>query len=115
METHESQKEDDKFSCENTIEELIRYQKELEEQNNISEYLFRNIPGGYHRCAEDEGYSFLHVSERFLEILGWTEEEIRTKFENKFINLVHPDDKHLLFEYYRYWSWNEQRVFKSYF
>ena len=28
--------------------------------------------GGYYRCSADEGYSFLFLSDNFLDVLGWT-------------------------------------------
>lgn len=61
--------------------------------------MFRSLPGGYHRCSGEEGFPFLYVSDRFLNILGWTEEDIRTRFDNKYMNLVHPDDRRLILKY----------------
>ena len=49
--------------------------------------------GGYHRCSLEDGYPFLYVSLKFLEMLGWSEEEIETKFDNKLMNMVHPEDR----------------------
>ncbi len=72
---------------------------ELEHKSTVTESMLSGLPGGYHRCAADEDYTFLYVSERFCEMLGWTEEEIRTKFDNKFVNLLHPDDIGLADEY----------------
>ena len=51
--------------------------------------------GGYHRCSFEDGYPFLYVSLKFLEILGWSKEEIETKFDNKLMNMVHPEDRGL--------------------
>lgn len=78
---------------------FVKKQKDLEKQNFITESMLKNLPGGYHRCSGEEGYPFLYISDRFLDILGWTAEEIRTKFDNKFINLVHPDDRVLTDRY----------------
>ena len=75
--------------------DFVRRQKELEAKSAASDYLFRNMPGGYHRCGLEEGYPFLYVSEQFLNILGWTEEELHSRFDNKFYNLLHPDDREL--------------------
>ena len=56
--------------------------------------------GGYHRCSLEDGYSFLYVSLKFLEMLGWSKEEIETRFDNKFMNMVHPEDRDVdLFNY----------------
>lgn len=81
------------------MSKFVRNQKELEAQNMASDYMFKNLPGGYHRCALDEGFPFLYVSQRFLGMLGWTEEELHEKFDNKFMNLVHPEDKSIAPEY----------------
>lgn len=53
------------------------------------------IPGGYHLCEDkpEEGYPLVYMSDRFLEIFGWTREDIKTKFDNKYSPMVHPDDK----------------------
>ena len=37
--------------------------------------------GGYHRCSLEDGYPFLYVSLKFQEILGWSKEEIETRFD----------------------------------
>lgn len=83
----------------NDMTDFVRRQKELEQQNFLSESMFKNLPGGYHRCSCEKGFPFLYVSDRFLNILGWTEEDIRTRFDNKYMNLVHPDDRQLILKY----------------
>ena len=55
--------------------------------------MLRGLPGGYHRCSSEDGFPFLYISDRFLDILGWTRDEILDKFDNKFENMVHPDDR----------------------
>ena len=54
----------------------------------------QNVPGGFHCCADDpeDGYPFIYISDRFLEILGWEREEFAAKFDNRYTALVHPDD-----------------------
>lgn len=54
----------------------------------------QNIPGGFHCCAEDpeNGYPFVYISDRFLEILGWERAEFAAKFNNRYTALLHPDD-----------------------
>ena len=83
----------------NDMTDFVRRQKKLEQQNFLSESMFKNLPGGYHRCSCEKGFPFLYVSDRFLNILGWTEEDIRTRFDNKYMNLVHPDDRQLILKY----------------
>lgn len=51
--------------------------------------------GGYHRCSLEDGYPFLYVSLKFQEIFGWSKEEIETRFDNKLMNMVHPEDREM--------------------
>lgn len=51
--------------------------------------------GGYHRCSSEDGYPFLYVSLKFQEIFGWSKEEIETRFDNKLMNMVHPEDREI--------------------
>lgn len=51
--------------------------------------------GGYHRCSLEDGYPFLYVSLKFQEIFGWSKKEIETRFDNKLMNMVHPEDRNL--------------------
>ncbi len=76
----------------NDMSDVVDRYRELERNNRFSKLTLENMPGGYHRCAAEDGYPFLYISNRFCEMFGWTREEIRTKFDNKFINMLHPDD-----------------------
>ena len=51
--------------------------------------------GGYHRCSLEDGYPFLYMSLKFQEIFGWSKEEIETRFDNKLMNMVHPEDREI--------------------
>lgn len=82
------------------ITEIMEHQHELTKQVNIlSEqnrellYLNNQLPGGYHRCADTPTYDFLYISNRFLDMFGYTRAEIRELFDDKFMNMVHPDDR----------------------
>lgn len=68
----------------------------LLEQNRELDFLNHALPGAYHRCADDPGYSFLYISDQFLEMFGFTREEIRERFDNKFLEMIHPDDRALV-------------------
>lgn len=74
---------------------FVERHKKLEEQTMLSQATISQMPGGYHRCSLEEGHPFLSISDRFLAILGWTREEIKTIFDNKFDNMLHPDDRNL--------------------
>ena len=47
----------------------------------------------YHRCSMSEGYPFLYLSSNFLNLVGWSREEIEIKFDNKLMNMIHPKDR----------------------
>ncbi len=84
--------------CSNLSDYVGRY-TQMERHYEWSTLTLDNMPGGYHRCSPAEGYPFLHVSDEFLSILGWTREDIANRFDNKFLNMVHLDDRALLTEF----------------
>ena len=56
------------------------------------------MPGAYYRCAMDEEFEFLYLSQNYLRMTGYTEHEIRREFDNKLIRMVHPNDAERLLE-----------------
>ena len=71
---------------------VIYANQHILETNELWNTALNNMPNGYHRCDIDKDLTFLNVSDRFCEIIGYTRDEIISYFDNKFINLVHPDD-----------------------
>lgn len=53
----------------------------------------KNIPGGMMRCANDSMLTLLAMSDGFFAMFGYTREDIRILFGDKFINMVHPGDR----------------------
>ena len=53
----------------------------------------QNIPGGAHQCANNPNLTLLSMSDGFLDMFGYTREEIETQFDGKFINMVYPGDR----------------------
>lgn len=78
---------------------FVSRMEKLERENFFNENLMNKLPGGYIRCLADEELTFCYTSECFLNIIGWTAEEIRSQFGNSFMELVHPDDRAGLIEY----------------
>lgn len=68
-------------------------------QRILDEEMLKNLPGGYHCCSAEDGYPFIYIGDGFLKILGWTKKEIETEFDNKYINLVHPEDKESVIDF----------------
>ena len=62
------------------------------------QFVNQDLPGGYYRVAADGRGTFLHVSEGFTELVGYTAEEIRKEFDNSVMNMVHPDDREAVLE-----------------
>ncbi|MCR5203109.1 MAG: EAL domain-containing protein [Lachnospiraceae bacterium] len=56
------------------------------------QYLNSDLPGAYFRCTLRDGYRFLFISENFEKMTGYTEYEIDRIFDNKLINMIHPED-----------------------
>ncbi len=84
------------------ISTFMRYHADLQERNDelirkdvLTTAIMTKIPGGYHRCSIEEGYPFLYISDSFVDIIGWTREEIERELDNKFINLVYSEDLYL--------------------
>ncbi len=71
---------------------LQRENEALMQKGIATQTAMAYIPSGYHRCANDAGYSFLFVSKSFEQVVGYTWEQLRTELDNKFINLVIPED-----------------------
>ena len=65
---------------------------EIREATDLWNTALNNMPNGYHRCDTDEELTLIDVSDRFCELIGFSREEIKEKFNNKFINLVCKDD-----------------------
>ncbi len=74
------------------INDIILRQEKYARQADLLDTLEANMPGGYHRCANAEGWPFLLISDSFTEVVGWSAEEIRTLFDNRFINMVLQED-----------------------
>ncbi|MGN1341533.1 MAG: response regulator [Oscillospiraceae bacterium] len=87
-------------SCFTDIDPIIDNSavRQLEQLNSQLTYLNSTIPVGYHRCADTPEYDFLYISSRFCDMLGYTRQEIKELFDDKFARMIHPDDLHRLFD-----------------
>ena len=57
------------------------------------QYINADLPGGYMRCANDDDFTMLYISDNFTKLTGFSKEEIQTEFDNKFVSMIHPDDR----------------------
>ena len=56
------------------------------------QYVNYDLPGGYYRSSLDNGFELQYISHGMEDLLGFTAEEIREEFDNKLINMIHPED-----------------------
>ncbi|MBO7697737.1 MAG: PAS domain-containing protein, partial [Erysipelotrichaceae bacterium] len=52
-----------------------------------------SFPGGYYRCTCDKSFEFLYISPNFEKLTGYNQSEIIEEFDNRLINMIHPDDR----------------------
>ncbi len=72
---------------------LMEQYKQAADKVEFFESVGLHIPGGYHRCGTTDGFKLQFVSNSFLDIVGWTKEEIANELNNDFINIVAPEDR----------------------
>ncbi len=76
--------------------EQYAMRKQYEEESDRRSFLETmalNLPGGYHRCSTDNGFILSFVSESFLDITGYTRQQLEDEIGNSYINLVAPEDR----------------------
>lgn len=68
-------------------------QDQLENRTWQLQNLAKNMPGGAHQCANDEYFTLVNVSDSFLSLFGYTREELITRFDGRFMNMIHEKDR----------------------
>lgn len=75
---------------------LFAREKELKEAvaRNMEELrtITANIPGGMMRCEADEWLTMGYVSDGFIDMVGYSHDELQSIFYNKFFSMLHSDD-----------------------
>lgn len=64
----------------------------LEETNRNLNALIQNVPGGVICCTNDEKLELLYYSDGFLQLFGYTREEMKELFDNEFRRMIVPED-----------------------
>lgn len=87
------------------VSEVMAAQHRLAERNELLlnrnrelTLLNEDMPDGYHRCLDTPDYDFLYMSDRFAGMFGYTREQIKELFDDKFMNMIHPEDRTLVAE-----------------
>lgn len=79
-------------------QQLVARNAALLRQNQELYFLNHDMPGGYHRCTDTPDFRFLYISNQFLEMFGYTREELRQLFDDKLLLMVHPEDRSIVIE-----------------
>ena len=72
--------------------------------------LIQNLPGFIYRCACDENWTMLYLSEGFSKLTGYLSEEVLQNKTLSFNDIIYPDDREYLFTH-----WGETLRFKETF
>lgn len=77
------------------IVDTDRFKREVladAEELALLRHILDNAPVAIKCLSYDEHFTIKHLSGTFLSTIGYTPDEIRSRFGNRYINLVHPDD-----------------------
>ena len=76
------------------IDEDIQGKKYYVSARDVTEMQVVNseMPGAYFRCTVTDDFELLFVSRNFLQLTGFTERDLKQKFDNRLIRMVHPND-----------------------
>lgn len=80
------------------LEEDSQGRKFYVSQRDVTEtyFLSADMPGAYYRTTTDDDFEFLFISQNFLDLTGYTREEIRIEFDNRMHNMTHPADRQMV-------------------
>ena len=71
---------------------LEEQEKLLKEKNENLNALMENVPGGVICCEYNEELNLLQYSQGFLNMFGYSREEMEQEFHNQFRRLIYPED-----------------------
>lgn len=84
------------ISCCIDITETTNTQMMLQEAREDVTLLNSLVPGGYHQCYQTPEFDLRTVSDRFLSMLGFSREDLQTRFQMKYLYMVVPEDREKL-------------------
>ena len=53
----------------------------------------QNLLIGVQQCLNDQWFTIVYVNDGFLSLSGYSRQELADRFQNRFIDMVHPDDR----------------------
>lgn len=54
---------------------------------------FKNIPGSVYHCLNDKHFTMIDANQEFLDLVGFSREEIAARFQNQLIEMIHPFER----------------------
>jgi PAS domain S-box-containing protein len=78
--------------------ERVQVQHDLQESQRTLNTLISNLPGMAYRCRNDRTWSMDFVSKGSLELTGYTPEELTWRGSIEYADLIHPEDKKLVWD-----------------
>lgn len=69
---------------------------ELEREHKKYKKILASIPTGIKCVRHDEDFTLDYMSPAFLMLLGYNEADLETRFENKYVNLIHEEDRSIV-------------------
>ncbi|MFV0364769.1 MAG: diguanylate cyclase domain-containing protein [Suipraeoptans sp.] len=75
----------------------IHAEEILHKRDNY-EVFMKNIPGGVLRCENSVLGKVLEYNDGFFQMIGYSRTEMKEKFDNCLLNILHPDDKENAFQ-----------------
>lgn len=73
--------------------------QKLEEPYDLMDY----IPGGLYQCRADKDLTLVRVSAGFLRLCGYDRAVLRDKFQDRLLELIHPQDRPLALRQVALW------------
>lgn len=70
--------------------------------------LTKNVPCGLHQCMDDEELTIISMSDSFLEMFGYSREDIEERFQNRFARMIYKEDREAVLS-----SMNHQLAIKN--
>ena len=64
-----------------------------EREQSRTEKAFDAIPGGVRQCLDDAFFTITEVNRGFLDLFGYTREELAERFGDRFSEMIHPADR----------------------
>lgn len=79
-------------SCFNGEETTEKVEKILLLQNKKMQHLIESIPGGMFQCYNDENLTLIEMNQGFLDLVGYTREEIKQNFNDQLRLMINSFD-----------------------